>query len=286
MSFMELPRFPEGISYGVAFGPEFVTGIGTNQGGFESRNRVRVRGKCRGDCAHAIRTQAELDLLVAFFRSVGGRFTAFRFKDWSDYQLAHAASVLTLVDGTVNQYQIHKLYQAAVGYSELRRIRKPVAGTVVIKDGGSTVAVGAGAGEYALDTTTGIITLVASQTRTISAHVVGAAHKFTLSSALSPQPTVGQKIAVSGVTGTAADVLNGVRHTITVVSGTDITVSTNTTGLTASGGTLSLYRQESALTAGCEFDVPVRFDIDHLKATIDTAAAYSWGQIPILEVFE
>lgn len=284
MAFLESPRFPAGISYGVTFGPRFVTGIGVNQGGYESRNRVRTRALCEGECAHAIRTAAELAVLITFFRSVGGQWAGFRFKDWADYLLLYADSALTLVDGTVNQYQLNKVYRVAAGFEEIRRIQKPVTGTFALKDGATPVAAGGGAGEYAFDDTTGIFTLVASQSRTVGAHVVGAAHKVTLSSAMSPLPTIGSKIAINSVSGSAAAVLNGLRHTVTSVSGADITVSTSTTGLTASGGTVDLYRQEAGLTAQGEFDVPCRFGTDHLPARIESVAAYEWGQIPIREI--
>jgi len=284
MAFMESPRFPEYISYGVVFGPEFVTGVAKNQGGYENRNKVRTRALSRGNCGHAITSAAELAEMIKFFRSVGGRYAGFRFKDWSDFELADADSLLTLVEGTVNQYQINKLYEAAVGFSELRPIRKPVAGTVVLKDSAVVVTAGAGAGQYAVDTTTGIVTLVASQTRSNSSHTVGATHVLVLASAFSPLPSIGQKIAVSGVTGTAATALNGLLHTITNVSGANITISTSTTGLTASGGTTSLYRQEANLTASCEFDTPVRFDTDHMATSIDGFSNNNWNQIPIQEI--
>lgn len=284
MAFMESPRFPDDISNGVSFGPEFVTTIVTSQTGYESRNRVRSRGLGRGECAHAVKTPTQLSTLITFFRSVGGRWSGFRFKDWSDYTLAEASSTLTLVTATVNQYQLGKNYQSAVGFSELRTLKKLVSGTVVLKDAGVTVTAGGGAGQYSIDLNTGIFTLVASQTRSISAHVVGAAHKFTLASALSPNVSVGQKVAVSGVTGTAASVLNGLVLTVSAVTGADVTVSVNTTGLTASGGTLSLYRQQVDLTASCEFDTPCRFDTDSMPTRIDSFEVYSWGQIPIVEI--
>lgn len=284
MSFMESPRFPDDVSNGVVFGPEFVTMVGNNQGGTENRNRVRTRGLCRGDCSQAIKTQTQLTTLLVFFRSVGGRYSGFRFKDWSDYALAEADSNFTLVSGTVNQYQVNKLYRAAVGFEEIRPLRKPVSGTFVLKDAAVTVTAGAGAGEYAFDTTTGIFTQVASQTRSVSSHTVGASHKFTLASALSPNVLVGEKVSVTGVTGTGATVLNGWALTVTVVSGADVTVSVNTTGLTASGGTLSLYRQKANMTASCEFDTPSRFDTDVMGTSVDSFQVYTWGQIPVKEV--
>ena len=164
-SFMESPRFPDDISYGVTFGPEFVTEIASTPAGAEQRNRVRSRALCRGECAHAVKTQAQLTLLIAFFRSVGGRFSGFRFKDWSDYQLALADSVLTDVGVSGAQFQLNKRYRASAGFQEVRPLRKPVTGTLVLKDGASTVAPGVGAGQWTLDASTGVVTIGAGVTR-------------------------------------------------------------------------------------------------------------------------
>lgn len=163
--FMESPRFPDDIAYGVVFGPEFVTVIVGNSAGFESRNRVRQRALCRGDCAQSVKSQAQLSTLVAFFRSVGGRHIGFRFKDWTDYTLTTAESSLTLVPATTNQFQLNKVYQAAVGFSEVRPLRKPRAGTLVLRDLGVVVAPGTGAGQWVLNEATGIVTIGAGLTR-------------------------------------------------------------------------------------------------------------------------
>ena len=39
-----------------------------------------------------------------------------------------------------------------------------------------------------------------------------------------------------------------------------------------------------AISASCEFDVPVRFDIDQMKVSIDDYDNFTWGQIPLIEV--
>ncbi len=36
----------------------------------------------------------------------------------------------------------------------------------------------------------------------------------------------------------------------------------------------------------CEFDVPVRFDVDQMQATITTTEIYSWDSIPVVEIRE
>ena len=39
-----------------------------------------------------------------------------------------------------------------------------------------------------------------------------------------------------------------------------------------------------AITASCQFDVPVRFDIDDMKTTINDYNNYSWSSVPLLEL--
>jgi uncharacterized protein (TIGR02217 family) len=38
------------------------------------------------------------------------------------------------------------------------------------------------------------------------------------------------------------------------------------------------------ITADFEFDVPVRFDTDHMAVTIETYQLHRWQQIPIVEL--
>ena len=40
----------------------------------------------------------------------------------------------------------------------------------------------------------------------------------------------------------------------------------------------------AAVTADFEFDVPVRFDTDHMAVTIETYRLHTWQQIPIVEL--
>jgi uncharacterized protein (TIGR02217 family) len=38
------------------------------------------------------------------------------------------------------------------------------------------------------------------------------------------------------------------------------------------------------VSAGFEFDVPVRFDTDHMAVTIETYQLQNWQEIPIVEL--
>lgn len=282
---MESPRFPDKIAVGVSMGPEFVTVIGADVSGYEVRNKARSRALIVGDCSHIAKTPAQYKELLTFFRSVGGRWTGFRIKDFSDFTLLTTESLLVPITGTVNQFQITKLYQSAVGYSEQRPLRKIVSGTLSMYDNGVLMTVGAGAGNYTVDMNTGIITTVAKQTDASIGHVVGATHQFT-TVGFSPMPSVGQHVSVSGVTGTAATLLNGLRLTVSATGTGTVNVSVNTTGLTASGGTLSYHPPVATMTAACEFDVPCRFDTDSMPATIEHHEVYNWSSIPIKEIIE
>lgn len=43
-------------------------------------------------------------------------------------------------------------------------------------------------------------------------------------------------------------------------------------------------RRDEEVTADFEFDVPVRFDTDHLDLTMDSFNIGSWGNIPLIEI--
>jgi uncharacterized protein (TIGR02217 family) len=49
-------------------------------------------------------------------------------------------------------------------------------------------------------------------------------------------------------------------------------------------GTVKVYLDDVELTADFEFDVPVRFDTDHMAVTIESYRLHAWQQIPIVEV--
>jgi Conserved hypothetical protein 2217 (DUF2460) len=51
----------------------------------EKRNVNWSEARGRWDVASALKKQAQLDELIAFFRGVKGQAYGFRFKDWTDY---------------------------------------------------------------------------------------------------------------------------------------------------------------------------------------------------------
>jgi uncharacterized protein (TIGR02217 family) len=282
-TFVETPRFPEFIAYGAVGGPGYKTDIVEVDSGGEQRNP-------RWDQARA-RYTVEMPLvdpnratLIAFFRAMKGRAYGFRLKDWSDYQCDLTNGTLGLsVPTGLPTYQLYKLYSQ--GLTEYRLIKKPVSGQVAVYRGGVLQTLGAGAGNYAVDTTTGIVTFVADATANVNAVTISATPVITLASALSGL-AIGGKLYLTGLGGTVGNVLNGLAHSVTNVSGAQYTISTSTVGLAyTSGGSGRKYPQPSETLAWVgEFDVPVRFDNDELQLTIEKQQVYRAQQIALVEI--
>jgi uncharacterized protein (TIGR02217 family) len=129
MAFVET-RFPTDIAYGSAGGPEYFTDIVVTHSGYEQRNVNWAQARARFNVAQGVKTQSQLDTLIAFFRARKGRADGFRFKDWTDYQ--GIDQNIGTGDGVATVFQLRKLYLSG-GITETRTIIKPVAGTVAIK---------------------------------------------------------------------------------------------------------------------------------------------------------
>lgn len=128
MAFVEV-QFPADISYGSSGGPEYATDIVASSNGYEQRNVNWQQARARYNVAHGVKTKAQLDALIAFFRARKGRAHGFRFKDWTDYQAT--AETIGTGNGVATQFQLVKHY-ASGSVTELRTIKKPVSGTVQI----------------------------------------------------------------------------------------------------------------------------------------------------------
>lgn len=166
MAFVEV-RLPADISYGSSGGPGYATDIVETVAGYEQRNANWAAARARYNVAHGVRTQAQLDELIAFFRARKGKAHGFRFKDWTDYKVV--AQVIGTGNGSQTAFQLVKTYTSG-GVTETRTIAKPVAGTLsVYKDG---VLQGSG---FSLNTVTGMLTFSVAPANTV---VVSADFEF------------------------------------------------------------------------------------------------------------
>lgn len=152
MAFVEV-AFPSDIAYGSSGGPEYSTEIVITHGGHEQRNINWSQARAKYNVAHGVKTQAQLDALIAFFRVRKGRADGFRFKDWSDYKAV--AQPIGTGNGSNKIFQLVKKYTSG-SITETRTITKPVTGTVAIYVN-SVLQAGSA---YSLDSATGKITFV------------------------------------------------------------------------------------------------------------------------------
>lgn len=196
MAFDEV-RFPEAISYGSSGGPGFSTTVLQLSSGFEQRNVNWAATRARFNVSHGIKSRADMDALITFFRARQGRARGFRFKDWSDYTITN--QTIGTANGVLQQFQIIKTYTSG-SQTYTRTITKPVSGTLAFTVNGGAP------GAHTVNYNTGVITF-------------------------SSAPATG-----------------------------DIVITT------------------------CEFDVPVRFDIDQMDVQHDFWETQSWPNIDLVEV--
>jgi uncharacterized protein (TIGR02217 family) len=140
--------FPPAIARGATGGPEYRTDVVEMRSGFEQRNSIWATARARYNVGTGVRTRAQMEEVVAFFRARRGKAYGFRFRDWADFE-AVGQPMQATADSRV--FQLVKNYGDAVN-PETRVIKKPVAGTVAITIAGSPVT------PSTIDATTGLVT--------------------------------------------------------------------------------------------------------------------------------
>jgi len=130
MAFHEI-QFPADISYGCTGGPQFLTGIVTPTDWAEQRVQQWEQPRRKYNVSQAVKNYAQYGALLAFFMNRAGRAHGFRFKDWLDYTAFGQLCIVANPEYPL-VYQLQKKYTDAAGYSSIRTIKKPVAGTVTV----------------------------------------------------------------------------------------------------------------------------------------------------------
>lgn len=139
--------FPIDISKGCRGGPMWSTRVTTTSGGFEARNAEWSNARGKWNVGFGVRSDADLNALIAFFNARQGKAYAFRFRDPLD-NLVTSTAIQTNASGAV---QLAKLYTSG-GVTWTRFITLPVSGTIT------------GIPEGAVSLTTGIVTGYAAGT--------------------------------------------------------------------------------------------------------------------------
>ena len=247
-----------------------------NEAGFERRNKLWLRTRREYNLGLYARSVEQWRYLESLYEVVDGAWSGFLLKDPIDSAATASEGVLAPwlngdSAGTVGLgygvpvHRLHKRYTFGAR-SHDRLITRPQSAISLLR-GGSPVTIGSGAGNAAIDYDTGTVTFVADSSQSIQSVTVGAATvlNFSNGTGVVDEFVAGQRIYITGVSGTAASTLNSLSHVISSIGATSITIATSTTGLTATGGTAYKYPQASeALAWSGSFYVPVRFLDDDL----------------------
>ena len=158
--------YPLALGRDAGVSPEFSTSIAITASGHERRNSHWSDARMRFDVGPGIRSEAELGVLLEFFRARRGAARGFRLSDPYDHSSNGPAGTPTMLDqligtgdGQKSTFQLTKAYGDGAD-PQVRPITRPRAGTIMISvaslatsawelvDGGSiilTVAPPAGA---------------------------------------------------------------------------------------------------------------------------------------------
>lgn len=299
--FLETPRFPDTLSFYALGGASYNTTVVGSTSGRETRNSIWAYSRAQFDLQGCMRAVAQgvgnphsVQVIRNFFRVCKGQAYGFRFRDWTDYQdegsgiFGPTLTGLTnpLVPGGVGtgfpQLQMFKAY-IMTPLSEYKPIQKPL--TVVPSRNGTPIVAGTSPGNGSVDTTTGILTMIADSSEACSGWVPGANTSFVVPSVPAGW-AAGKVLYFAGIAGDTNGFLNGTTATITNISGTTITTAATTTGETLTGGTAYMYPQPTdTMTWTGTFDLPVRFATDVFAPQIESdGTLYTFQTLTIAEI--
>jgi hypothetical protein len=161
MSFIETPRFPDEVSAQSLGGPMYQTIIASAGGGAENRNIVWQYPLGKWDITNGLRSISNIQSTIAFQRNVFGRAYAFRFRD----PLDNSADETTGVQGPTGRHrhadisaleELHRRLEHGPAQDPEARFARHHA-----QAQWNRRHAGRGAGNAAIDYTTGIVTFVA-----------------------------------------------------------------------------------------------------------------------------
>ena len=166
-------QLPTQIEKGASGGPMFKTTILALANGHERRNIDWEKTRASYDVGYGIQEKEDFDDIIAFFYARQGRAHSFRFKDWTDFELA--SQQIGTTDTSTATFQIYKDYTSGAT-TFARTLYKPLASgwTVLVNAVSQTVVydTAPAIGEVSIATLTGILTLGATHAATTGHAVV------------------------------------------------------------------------------------------------------------------
>lgn len=136
--------FPLALGREVAVEPAFRTAIVTTAGGMEQRNAEWADARLSFDAGPGVRSETDLQALLAFFRARRGAAVGFRLQDPFDHSSNGMTGAPAAIDqslgegdGVRTDFPLVKHYGA-----QARRITRPVPGTVLVSVDGEALESG------------------------------------------------------------------------------------------------------------------------------------------------
>ena len=140
--------FPLDVGFDAVGGPAFSTQVAILSSGHEQRNAMWQGARLSYDAGLGVRSEADLALLIAFFRARRGRAAGFRFRDPMDWtsgpfgaDISAADQMIGIGDGTTLSFRLEKRYGDGPD-AQGRLITRPQAGTVRVSVGGAELLTG------------------------------------------------------------------------------------------------------------------------------------------------
>jgi uncharacterized protein (TIGR02217 family) len=144
MEAFEDVRFPVALGREASVTPAFSTAVVTTAGGAEQRNSEWADARLSFDAGPGLRSEQDLQALLAFFRARRGAAQGFRIEDPFDnssngmsLEPGAADQLLGIGDGVRTEFPLIKAYG-----QQVRRITRPVAGSVRVSVDGVELAGG------------------------------------------------------------------------------------------------------------------------------------------------
>ena len=227
-------------------------------------------------------TQKRQDLYTAiteFYHKMAGKFIGFRVEAYDDNSTNGMTGEPTAFDQymtliSTNLYQLTKSYGSG---GAKRAIWKPISGTVLAAIAGKPSL------PASIDLTTGMVTFPVL-TAAISYITKAAQAVVSVSSGHTLQ--AGMSIYISGVVGMTQ--INGKRGSILSVTSNTVVTDINTAAFgtyTSGGNYATLPQAGEAVTGGCKFDIPCRFDSELMITPMSENVEYAeTNHIDIIEL--
>lgn len=259
-------RISADILTGAGYQDDYSVNVVTDSGGNEYRSLYHPFPVRKFDISYLLEKHGMWAQLLNLYHRAHGKYGGFRIRAIDDYKSCASNATTTAFDQNCSAVTVGSIYQLRKAYGTdktagasgypVRIIHKPVAGTAKVAIGGLELA---SLGNWTLDSTNGHVVFAENNTKAISG--LSQATSVVVSLPAGHGFDGGKSAYFSGVGGMTQ--INGLRGLVIGSTTYTATIAIDTSGFSAytSGGTVSSAPiAGEVITAGFEFDIPVRFN--------------------------